>query len=569
MTANNALKNKSSKIFVRALSILQNHLIYYPTPSNLFYAWGIGSLLGILLVVQVLTGVLLAMHYVPHIEEAFTSVERIMREVPAGWLLRYMHANGSSFIFILMYMHVARGIYFQSYRKPKQFVWCSGAVLFILMAGISFLGYTLPWGQMSFWGATVITNLLSAIPVVGAKLVVWVWGGFAINQNTLNRFFSLHYILSIVALGISGLHLMLLHAVGSTNPVANEPELDYTKFFPYYVTKDVVTLIGFFFVFFVVVFYKPNMFGHPDNYIRADALVTPAHIVPEWYFLPFYAMLKAFPSKAAGALAMILSMAILLLLPWLDSIFMGLGGLISDPKYKPGFTIIYLIYVANMIVLGWLGGLAVSDVNQFWMQFCTGLYFSYYLFAIPFFTLKEWLFVTFISKQLLLKHKSGKSADFTPKISPLQLVYRSKQSLLPINHTGHFTLQTREMATSIRGAGRILISRSALKLHTGPLLKTNPVKPHIVHLKIPHKPTSQLLLKEIYSLKTTVNAGFVNTGQFGTESLVMLLGSSLVGIGFTQFGGHSKADREESAESVKKKADDVETASSAGKGFDS
>lgn len=394
------LKNRSSKFFLKLSNILQNHLIHYPTPTNIFYAYGIGSLLGILLVVQILTGVLLAMHYVPHIDEAFTSVERIMREVPAGWLMRYMHANGSSFLFILMYMHMARGLYFQSYRKPKQWVWCSGAVLFILMAGISFLGYTLPWGQMSFWGSTVITNLLTAIPVFGAKLVVWIWGGFAINQNTLNRFFSLHYILSIIAAALSAAHLTLLHLVGSTNPVANEPELDYTKFFPLFVTKDAVTLIGFFIAFFFIVFYKPNLFGHPDNYIRADALVTPAHIVPEWYFLPFYAMLKAFPSKAAGALAMLLSMLILLTLPWVDSLIMGLGGLINDPKYKPGFTSLFILFVINMFTLGWLGSLAVSDVNQVWMQICTGVYFSYFLIIIPLFTFKEWLFLLFYAEKI-------------------------------------------------------------------------------------------------------------------------------------------------------------------------
>lgn len=395
--SNLPLKNHGFKFQLKFNNVLQNHLISYPTPTNIFYAFGIGSLLGILLVVQVVTGVLLAMHYVPHIDEAFASVERIMREIPAGWLLRYMHANGSSFIFILLYAHIARGIYFQSYRKPKQWVWTSGAVLFILMAGISFLGYTLPWGQMSFWGSTVITNLLTAIPFFGTKLVVWIWGGFAITQSTLNRFFSLHYILSIIALGLSGFHLMLLHMVGSTNPVANEAELDYTKFFPLFVVKDVVTLVGFFFIFFFVVFYKPNMFGHPDNFIRADALVTPAHIVPEWYFLPFYAMLKAFPSKAAGALAMLLSMLILVTLPWLDSVLTGVGGLVNDPKYKVGFTVTFLLLVTNMFALGWLGGLAVSDVNQIWMQACTALYFSYFIIGLPFFAWKEWLTLAFIT----------------------------------------------------------------------------------------------------------------------------------------------------------------------------
>jgi ubiquinol-cytochrome c reductase cytochrome b subunit len=402
--SNLTLKSKASRLFFKFKNIGENHLIYYPAPTNLFYAWGVGSLLGILLVIQVATGVLLAMHYVPHIDEAFTSVERIMREVPSGWLLRYMHANGSSFLFILLYAHVARGLYYQSYKKPKQWVWCSGALLFILMAGIAFLGYTLPWGQMSFWGSTVITNLLTAIPFFGSKLVVWIWGGFAINQNTLNRFFSLHYFLSIIVLALSAAHLAILHLVGSTSPTVNEVELDYTKFTPYFAVKDLVTLVGFLFVYFFIVFYKPNLFGHPDNYIRADALVTPAHIVPEWYFLPFYAMLKAFPSKAAGAVAMLSSMLILFAVPWLDSVVMGCGSLITDPRYKPGFTSAYLVFVLNMFVLGWLGGLAVSDVNQIWMQFCTVIYFSYFLVAIPAFTYSEWLFLIYQNRLKISKN---------------------------------------------------------------------------------------------------------------------------------------------------------------------
>jgi len=394
----NLLKTRANKIFFKFKNIGENHLIYYPAPTNLFYAWGIGSLIGILLVIQVGTGVLLAMHYVPHIDEAFTSVERIMREVPSGWLLRYMHANGSSFLFILLYAHVARGLYYQSYKKPKQWVWASGALLFILMAGIAFLGYTLPLGQMSSWGSTVITNMVTTIPFFGSKLVIWIWGGFAINQNTLNRFFSLHYFLSIIVLALSAAHLAILHLVGSSSPTVNEVELDYTKFTPYYAVKDLVTLIFFLFSYFFIVFYKPNLFGHPDNYIRADALVTPAHIVPEWYFLPFYAMLKAFPSKAAGALAMLCSMLILFIVPWLDSIIMGCGSLITDPKYKPGFDLAFLIFIANMLTLGWLGGLAVSDVNQIWMQIGTLLYFSYFLIVIPGLTYSEWLFIVYFNQ---------------------------------------------------------------------------------------------------------------------------------------------------------------------------
>jgi quinol-cytochrome oxidoreductase complex cytochrome b subunit len=364
---------------INILNILKSHLVYYPTPNNLFYVWGLGSLLGIMLIIQVFTGVLLAMHYVPHIDLAFESVERIMREISTGWLLRYLHANGSSMIFILIYAHMARGIYYQSFRAPKQWVWCSGVTIFILMAGIAFLGYTLPWGQMSFWGATVITNIVTAIPIIGNDIVIWVWGGFAVNNNTLNRFFSLHYFLSVIVLGLSLVHLILLHEVGSTSPNGRKPDTDYSVFFPYYYIKDLSTFLMFLFFYFLLVFYKPNLFGHPDNYIRASALVTPAHIVPEWYFLPFYAMLKSFPSKLGGAICMVGSMLILFSLPWTSE-----NGLrISEPKYHPGSEILFLVFVTDMLFLGWLGGKAVTDIVLMLSQGCTAFYLSYFLLALP------------------------------------------------------------------------------------------------------------------------------------------------------------------------------------------
>jgi len=391
------LKSIAVKSPFKLKSILENHLINYPAPVSLYYAFGFGSLLGILLGLQVFTGVLLAMHYVPHIEEAFSSVERIMREIPSGWFLRYLHANGSSFLFILLYLHIARGLYIVSFRKPKQWIWCSGVILFVLMAGIAFLGYTLPWGQMSFWGSTVITNLITAIPIVGHKIVIWVWGGFSITQSTLNRFFSLHYLLSIIALGLSIIHLMLLHTVGSTTPMVNETELDNTKFSPAFVVKDAFTFLIFILIYLVIVIYLPNLFAHPDNYIRADALVTPAHIVPEWYFLPFYAMLKAFPSKGAGALAMILSMLIMLTTPWIDSMVV-INGVTIDSRYRPFFRIVFIILTIDMLLLGWLGSLAVSDVNQIWMQSWTVIYFSFWVICIPFFNLIENIIGTWFLK---------------------------------------------------------------------------------------------------------------------------------------------------------------------------
>jgi len=373
-----AIKNRVG-VNSSLLSVLKNHLVYYPTPNNLFYVWGLGSLLGIILVIQVATGVLLAMHYVPNIELAFESVERIMREVPTGWLLRYMHANGSSIIFVLIFAHMARGIFYQSFRIPKQWVWCSGVVIFILMAGVAFLGYTLPWGQISFWGATVITNIITAVPALGNHIVIWVWGGFSVNNNTLNRFFSLHYFLSIIVLGLSLLHLILLHEVGSTSPNGRKPDTDYTKFFPYYYLKDLFTLLVFLLFYLIIVFYKPNALAHPDNYIRASALVTPAHIVPEWYFLPFYAMLKCFPSKLGGAICMVGSILLLLTLPWSTE-----NGLeISEPKHRPWYTFVFMFFVFDMLILGWLGGQAVSENTLIVSQVCTALYMFYFLGFLP------------------------------------------------------------------------------------------------------------------------------------------------------------------------------------------
>jgi len=374
-------ESKRSRIGVlsQLLNTVKNHIVYYPTPNNFYYVFGLGSLLGIMLIIQVLTGVLLAMHYAPNIELAFDSVERIMREVPSGWLLRYLHANGSSMIFILMFGHIARGIYYQSFRMPKQWVWCSGVIIFILMAGIAFLGYTLPWGQMSFWGATVITNIVTAIPIIGNHLVVWVWGGFSVNNNTLNRFFSLHYFLSVLVLGLSLLHLIFLHEVGSTSPNGRKPDNDYSPFFPYYYIKDLFTLLLFLCFYLTIVFYKPNMFGHPDNYIRASALVTPAHIVPEWYFLPFYAMLKSFPSKLGGAVCMVGSMLILLTLPWTTE-----NGLeIAEPKYRPGYTSIFTLFISNTLILGWLGGKTINENTLYLTQSCTAFYLIYFIIILP------------------------------------------------------------------------------------------------------------------------------------------------------------------------------------------
>lgn len=376
--SNERHKTKTS-LFSPLFSTIKSHIVYYPTAQHLYYAWSIGSLLGIMLVIQVITGVLLAMHYTPHVDLAFDSVERIMREVPAGWFLRYLHSNGSSMIFILMYLHIARGLYYQSYRAPKQWVWLSGSIIFILMSAVAFLGYTLPWGQMSFWGATVITNIITAIPILGTHIVNWIWGGFSVNNNTLNRFFSLHFFLSIILLALSLLHLIFLHEVGSTSVPGRTLSLDLTKFFPYFFLKDMFSLLVFLFFYLIIVFYKPNLFGHPDNYVRASAIVTPAHIVPEWYFLPFYAILKSLPSKLGGAICMLASMLVLFILPWWCENY----SVTIDPSFKPFWDFLFIIFISIVAVLGLLGSKALAGPTLLVSQILTGLYFAYFILIIP------------------------------------------------------------------------------------------------------------------------------------------------------------------------------------------
>jgi ubiquinol-cytochrome c reductase cytochrome b subunit len=270
---------------ITILNILNNHLIDYPTPSNINYFWGFGSLAGMCLMIQIITGVCLAMHYTPHVDLAFLSIEHIMRDVRGGWLLRYTHANGASFFFIVVYTHIARGLYFSSFLYPRRLLWVTGVIIFLLMMATAVLGSVLPWGQMSFWGATVITNLFTAIPIIGQNIASWLWGGFSIGNATLNRFFSLHYLLPFLIAGIAATHLSVLHITGSSNPLGICTKIDRVGFYPYFYTKD---LFGFFLliiIFFFFIFFNPNYLGHSDNYILADALSTPTHIVPEWYFL--------------------------------------------------------------------------------------------------------------------------------------------------------------------------------------------------------------------------------------------------------------------------------------------
>jgi len=357
----------------------------YPTPKNLNYFWNFGSLAGLCLVVQILTGIVLVMHYTPHTSMAFDSVEHIMRDVNYGWLLRYIHANGASMFFIVVYIHLFRGLYFGSYKSPREILWFLGVIILLLMMATAFMGYVLPWGQMSFWGATVITNLFSAIPGVGEPIVTWLWGGYAVDNPTLNRFFSLHYLLPFIIVGVVILHILALHQFGSNNPLGIDVKgpQDTIPFHPYYTVKDAVG-VGVFLIFFsFFVFYEPNMLGHPDNYIPADPLVTPAHIVPEWYFLPFYAILRSVPdilfvpAKLAGVIAMFGAIAVLFLLPWLDT------SKVRSARFRPIYKQLWLVFIIICFGLGYSGGSAPEGIPLYIGQFCTVYYFVHFLILMP------------------------------------------------------------------------------------------------------------------------------------------------------------------------------------------
>jgi len=357
--------------------VLNSHVIDYPTPSNLTYAWSFGSTAGICLVIQILTGVFLAMHYTPHIDLAFNSVEHIMRDVNNGWLIRYMHANGASMFFIVVYCHIFRGLYYGSYMFPRQLLWCSGVVIFILMMATAFMGYVLPWGQMSFWGATVITNLFSAIPFVGGAIVEWLWGGFSVDNATLNRFFSLHFLVPFLIAGVTIVHLALLHEHGSNNPVGTESSVDKVPFYPYFYVKDLLAFFGLITVFATFVFYFPNAMGHPDNYIPANPIVTPSHIVPEWYFLPFYAVLRSIPDKLGGVAAMGGALVVLFTIPFINT------SEIRGPQFRPLFRIAFWLLVVDFLILGWIGQKAVETPFIEIGQVATVIYFAFFLFVIP------------------------------------------------------------------------------------------------------------------------------------------------------------------------------------------
>jgi quinol-cytochrome oxidoreductase complex cytochrome b subunit len=369
-------------------SMMQADLVDYPTPKNLNYWWNFGSLAGIVLVIMIGTGVFLAMHYTPHADYAFESVERIMRDVNYGWLMRYLHMNGATMFFIVVYIHVFRGLYYGSYKPPRELLWIIGVLILLAMMATAFMGYVLPWGQMSFWGATVITNLFSAVPLVGESIVTWLWGGFTVDNATLNRFYSLHYLLPFLIFALVFLHLVALHTTKSNNPLGIDvrgPQ-DTIPFTPYYTVKDMFGFGVFLLVYLGFVFFAPNFFGEPDNYIRANPLVTPPHIVPEWYFLPFYAILRAItfdlfwgliPAKLIGVTAMFWSILILLFLPWLDR------SPVRSARFRPLYKQFFWIFLADCFLLGYVGANPPEGYFVILGQIGTAYYFAHFLVIIP------------------------------------------------------------------------------------------------------------------------------------------------------------------------------------------
>ena len=398
--------------------LVYDSFVAYPVPRNINYAYTFGAILSMMLVIQILTGVVLAMHYVASTDGAFQSVEKITRDVNSGWLMRYMHQNGASFFFIAVYIHMFRGMYYGSYKAPREILWILGVIIYLLMMATGFMGYVLPWGQMSFWGATVITGFFSAFPLIGQTVQEWLLGGFAVDNPTLNRFFSLHYLLPFMIAGVVVLHVWALHVTGQTNPTGVEvkKKTDTLPFTPYATIKDGFATIVFLLVFAYFIFYIPNYLGHPDNYIEANPLVTPAHIVPEWYYLPFYAILRAITfnvgpidSKLGGVLAMFGSIIILFFLPWLDT------SKVRSAAYRPIYKVLFWIFVANAFFLGWLGSKPAEGVYVVLAQIGTAYYFAFFFPILPLLGLFERPrpVPNSITESVLASHGSGKPETAT------------------------------------------------------------------------------------------------------------------------------------------------------------
>jgi len=374
----------------------------FPTPKNFNYFWNFGALATINLLVMIATGIFLAMNYDPNANHAFDSVERIMRDVNYGWLLRYVHANGASMFFMIIYIHIFRGMYYGSYKSPREILWISGVILFLLLMATAFMGYVLPWGQMSYWGATVITNLFSAIPLVGNWIVTLLWGGFSVSDPTLNRFFSLHYLFPFMITGVVFLHVVALHITGSNNPLGIDvkSEQDTLPFHPYYTAKDSVGMAFYFLIFAVLVFYAPNFFGEPDNFIKANPLQTPSEIVPEWYFLPFYAILRSVPNKLLGVLCMFGSILVWFILPWLDT------SPVRSARFRPMYRASLLVTVLAFFVLMYCGGQRPEGSVVLFGRVATAWYFLHFLVLVPAFGYieKTLPLPESISKAVLPKH---------------------------------------------------------------------------------------------------------------------------------------------------------------------
>jgi quinol-cytochrome oxidoreductase complex cytochrome b subunit len=360
-------------------TLLHHELHEYPTPSNLNYLWNFGSLAGIVLVIMIATGIVLAMHYVPTFGGAFKSVEHIMRDVNYGWLIRYVHTTGASMFFAAIYIHMFRSFYFGSYKAPRELLWISGVLLLVMMMATAFFGYTLPWGQMSFWGATVITNLFSAVPIVGESIVTWLLGGFGVGEPTLNRFYALHYLMPFIIVAIVLLHLVALHRFGSNNPdgIETKGDHDTLPFHPYYTIKDIFGLGVFLIVFGWFVFYEPTALLNADNSIPANPGVTPAHIVPEWYLLPYYAILRAIPNKLLGVLAMATSILVLFLVPWLDT------SPVRSARFRPVFRVFFWILVIDCVLLTYAGGQPPEGTWLYASRVGAAYYFLHFLLVLP------------------------------------------------------------------------------------------------------------------------------------------------------------------------------------------
>ncbi len=379
-------KSRTAKWWDERLPIMRlmhTQFVDFPTPRNLNYLWTFGGILTFCLGAQILTGIVLAMHYQPSAAEAFNSVEHIRRDVNYGWMLRNFHAVGASMFFFAVYIHIFRGLYYGSYKAPREVLWIIGVLIFAVMMATAFMGYALPWGQMSFWGVTVITNLFSAlneiVPGLGTTVVEWLWGGYSVSGTTLNRFYSLHYLLPFVIAGLVVLHIWALHIAGQNNPTGLDIKMrsDSVPMFPHAVAKDTVGLFVFFLLFAWFVFFLPDYLGHADNYTPANPLVTPPHIVPEWYFLPFYAILRAIPSKLGGVIAMVAAIVILVFVPWLDS------SRVRSAKYRPVYKWFFWLLVISCIALGYLGAKPPEGAYVYWARVFTIYYFAHFLIIMP------------------------------------------------------------------------------------------------------------------------------------------------------------------------------------------